>query len=243
MRNSPRRSPITGSWAHGQRAAPAGRILAFVAHPEAVVFDLGGVLIDWNPRHLYRRLFSGDEEAMEWFLANVTTPAWNEQQDRGRRWAEAIEELVALHPEHEQLIRAYHERWDEMLVGAHQDSVEVLAELHAAAVPLYALTNWSAETFDLARHRFPFLDWFRGIVVSGHERVAKPDEAIFRLMLERFGLTPGTTLFIDDAPRNVERARDLGMDAVHFSGADALRAELVSRGLLRSGQRAPRAAT
>ena len=164
----------------------------------AVVFDLGGVLIDWNPRHLYRSLFDGDEDAMEHFLATVTTPEWNLAQDRGRPFAVAIEELVARHPDHETMIRAYWGRWREMIKGPFVDTVAVLADLHERGIPLYALTNWSAETFAMARHQFEFLGWFEGIVVSGQERMAKPDEAIFRLMLERYGLDPERTVYIDD---------------------------------------------
>jgi 2-haloacid dehalogenase len=203
-----------------------------MSKPTAVIFDLGGVLIDWNPRYLYRSLFPDDEEGMEWFLANVTTQAWNEQQDLGRSWADAVAELSADHPDRAHLIRAYHQRWEEMLGGSHQDTVEVLAALKAAGVPLYALTNWSAETFDLARDRFPFLDWFGGIVVSGHERLAKPDEQIFRLLLERFSLAPEATLFIDDNAANVVQAKRLGLDAIHFTDAPRLRADLAARGLL-----------
>lgn len=198
----------------------------------AVIFDLGGVLIDWNPRHLYRSIFGDDVEGMEWFLANVTTPAWNEQQDRGRPWAHAIAELSAEHPDRAHLIRAYHERWMETLGGALEDTVQLLAELKDAGVPLYALTNWSGEKFDLSRDQFPFLEWFEGIVVSGHERMTKPDERIFRLLLERFSLAPESTLFIDDNVPNVRQARRLGMDAIHFTSATGLRTELEARGLL-----------
>src|SRR4051794_6237258 len=134
-----------------------------------VVFDLGGVLIDWNPRYLYRSLFGGDDEQMEWFLANVTTPQWNAEQDRGRSWAEAVSTLVALHPDRADLIRAYHERWTEMLGGAHEDTVALLDRLRSTGVRLFALTNWSAETFGHAVERFPFLAWFEGVVVSGQE--------------------------------------------------------------------------
>jgi 2-haloacid dehalogenase len=200
--------------------------------PAAVVFDLGGVLIDWDPRHLYRSLFVDDEEGMEWFLANVTTPAWNAEQDRGRSWDDAVAELVALHPEHEDLIRAFRERWLETLGGAHEDTVAVLAEVRARGVPVYALTNWSAETFDLARGSFPFLDWFDDVLVSGREKMAKPDEQIFRLMLERFSLAPESTVFIDDSPANVAAANALGIDAIQFVGAPELRRELQARGVL-----------
>ena len=201
---------------------------------KAVVFDLGGVLIDWDPRYLYRKLLA-DEAAVEEFLATVCTPEWNGEQDRGRPFAEGIAELVERHPVHAAAITAYHERWTEMLGGGIPGVVELLAELRAAGVPLYALTNWSAETFGIARERFGFLDWFDGVVVSGEERMAKPDPAVFRVLLDRFGLAPEGALFVDDSPANVAAARELGFDAVQFHGPDRLRRDLRERGLLDGG--------
>jgi 2-haloacid dehalogenase len=198
---------------------------------KAVVFDLGGVLIDWDPRYLYRKLLA-DEAAVEDFLATVTTPEWNAEQDRGRPFAQGVAELVRRHPAHAAAIAAYHERWTEMLGGEVPGTVAVLAELRAAGVPLYALSNWSAETFRLTRGRFPFLEWFDGVVVSGEEGVIKPDRRIFELLLERFGLVPDATVFVDDSPANVAAARDLGMDAVRFHDAAGLRRDLAARGLL-----------
>jgi 2-haloacid dehalogenase len=198
---------------------------------KAVVFDLGGVLIDWDPRHLYRKLLA-DEAAVEEFLATVCTPEWNAELDRGRPFAEGVAELVERHPEHAAAIAAYHERWPEMVAGDLPGTVEVLADLRTGGVPLYALTNWSAETFALTRHRFEFLDWFDGLMVSGEERITKPDPAIFRLLLDRFGLDPQTTVFVDDSPANVAAARALGIDAVRFTGHDRLRRDLAARGLL-----------
>ena len=198
----------------------------------AVVFDLGGVLIDWNPRHLYRTLFDGDDEAMELFLTTVTTPEWNLEQDRGRPFAVAIEELVERHPHHEAMIRAYWARWREMIKGPIHETVAVLADLQGRGIPLYALTNWSAETFAVARHEFEFLGWFEGIVVSGEERIAKPDEAIFRLLIERYHFEPEQTVYIDDSSANVEQARRLGLDAIHFTGAGHLREDLRARDLV-----------
>jgi 2-haloacid dehalogenase len=195
---------------------------------KAVVFDLGGVLIDWDPRYLYRKLLA-DEAAVEEFLATVCTPAWNAEQDRGRPFAEGIAELVERHPAHAAAIAAYHERWPEMLGGEVPGSVEVLAELRGAGVPLYALTNWSAETFGVARERFGFLEWFEGVLVSGEERLIKPDPRIFRLLLDRFGLDPASTVFVDDSEANVAAARELGLDAVRFTGPGRLRRELAAR--------------
>jgi 2-haloacid dehalogenase len=198
---------------------------------KAVVFDLGGVLIDWDPRHLYRKLLA-DEAAVEEFLATVCTPEWNAELDRGRPFAEGVAELVERHPEHAANIAAYHERWPEMVAGDIPGTVEVLAELRAAGVALYALSNWSAETFAITRGRFEFLEWFDGLLVSGEERVTKPDPAIFRLLLDRFGLDPAATVFVDDAEANVAAARRLGIDAIRFTGPEDLRRELVARRLL-----------
>ena len=198
---------------------------------KAVVFDLGGVLIDWDPRYLYRKLLD-DEAAVEEFLATVCTPAWNAEQDRGRPFAEGVAELVERHPAHAAAITAYHERWPEMLGGAVDDTVEVLAELRAAGVPVYALTNWSAETFGVARERFEFLEWFDGVLVSGEERMIKPDPAIFRLLLDRFGLDPEATFYVDDSEQNVAAADRLGFDAVRFTTPAQLRRDLVARRLL-----------
>ena len=201
---------------------------------KAVVFDLGGVLIDWDPRYLYRKLLD-DEAAVEEFLATVCTPEWNAEQDRGRPFAEGVAELVVRHPAHAAAITAFHERWPEMLGGAVGSSVEVLAELRAAGVPVYALTNWSAETFGIARERFEFLEWFDGVLVSGEERMIKPDPAIFRLLLDRFGLDPGATFYIDDSPANVAAADRLGFDALRFTSPAQLRRDLEARGLLSAG--------
>ena len=198
---------------------------------KAVVFDLGGVLIDWDPRYLYRKLLA-DEAAVEEFLATVCTPEWNAELDRGRPFAEGVAELVERHPEHAAAIAAYHERWPEMLAGDLPGTVEVLAELRAAGVPLYALTNWSAETFAITRGRFEWLDWFDALLVSGEERMTKPDPAFFRLLLDRFGLDPGATVFVDDSEANVAAARELGIDAVRFTGPDRLRRELSARRIL-----------
>jgi 2-haloacid dehalogenase len=198
---------------------------------KAVVFDLGGVLIDWDPRYLYRKLLA-DEAAVEEFLATVCTPEWNAEQDRGRPFAEGVAELVERYPVHAAAITAYHERWTEMLGGDISGTVELLAELRAAGVPLYALTNWSAETFGIARERFEFLSWFDGVLVSGEERMIKPDPAIFRLLLDRFGLDPQATFYVDDGPANVAAASELGFDAVRFTGPGRLRRDLETRGLL-----------
>ena len=196
----------------------------------AVVFDLGGVLIDWNPRYLYRRLLP-DAASVEAFLAEVCTADWNHQQDAGRTVAEAVAELSRRHPDRTELIAAYYGRWEEMLGGALDGAVAILEELDAARVPLYALTNWSRETFPIARRRFQFLERFRGIVVSGEEGAAKPDPRIYRALLERYRLEPGGTLFIDDVARNVEAARSVGMESILYSSPAQLRRELAARSI------------
>lgn len=198
---------------------------------DTVVFDLGGVLIDWNPRHLYRRLFD-DEAAMERFLAEVCTGAWNERQDAGRPWSEAVATLSAEFPEHASMIAAFRDRWTEMLAGPIHASVAVLAELKARGVRLYALTNWSHETFPLALQMYDFLHWFDGIVVSGEERLIKPDPRIYRCLFDRYGVEPAQAIYIDDARRNVDAAAALGMHAWWFQGADGLRTWLASHGLV-----------
>lgn len=197
-----------------------------------VVFDLGGVLIDWNPRYLYRKLFDGDAAAMEHFLAEICSPHWNERQDAGRPFAEAEDELIRLHPGKAALIRAWRARFDEMIAGAIEGTVGVLEELRARGTPLYALTNWSAETFAPQRDRFPFLAHFRGILVSGAEGLVKPDPRIFRLLLDRFAIRAEDAVFIDDNPANARAAAGIGMHGIHFRSAGALRGELAALGLL-----------
>lgn len=197
-----------------------------------VVFDLGGVLIDWNPRYLYRKLFAGDEQAMEHFLATVCTSEWNERQDAGRPFAQACAELYAKHPEQRALIEAWLPRFDEMLSGPIEGTVEILAELRARGTSLYALSNWSAETFPRALARFEFLKWFRGIVMSGEVALIKPDPRIYQHLLETHGLSAEDAVFIDDTPRNIAAAAALGFHTIHFTDPAALRAELRALDLL-----------
>jgi 2-haloacid dehalogenase len=199
--------------------------------PTAVVFDLGGVLVDWDPRHLYRKLFA-DEAEMERFLAEVTTQAWNLEQDRGRPFAEAIAELSREHPDRAELIDAFWSRWPEMLGEPHHETVDVLADLRATGIRLLALTNWSAETFPLAIPRYPFLAWFEAVIVSGEVGMVKPDPAIFRILIDRHGLEPARTVLIDDSIANVEAAGALGFRALRFTDAAALRRDLSAMGLL-----------
>jgi len=207
--------------------------------PTAVIFDLGGVLVDWDPRYLYRQLFD-DPDEMESFLAEVTTAEWNAHQDAGRPWAEAVALLVAEHPERRELIEAFHRRWPEMLAGEIPGTVSVLADLRAAGVRLIALSNWSAETFPFARERFEFLAWFEEVVISGDVGVNKPDRRIFDHLAEQFGIEPAAAVFIDDSSANVDAARALGFRAIRFTDATALRRELTRLGLLADAQAGPR---
>jgi len=203
-------------------------------HPTAIdtaVFDLGNVLIRWNPRNLYKKLFGDDVEAMETFLSQVCHTAWNEQQDQGRTWHEATEEAIARHPDQEALIRAYRERWEEMLGGAIEDTVAILDELHANGIRLLALTNWSAETFPIALERFEFLQRFEGILVSGVEGVIKPSPEIFQLLASRYDVDSARAVFIDDHRPNIEGAQREGFHAVQFFSAAQLRKDLVALGL------------
>ena len=195
------------------------------------IFDLGGVLIDWDPRHLYRKLFT-DEQAMEAFLSDVCTVEWNERQDAGRTFSEAVAELMPQHEDKRELIEAFGSRFGEMIPGALDGTVDILRELKARGVQLYRLTNWSSETYPPQRQRFPFLDLFDGIVVSGDEGVIKPDRRIFDILLSRYGISPHEAVFIDDNPANARAAAALGIHGIHFQSPEHLRGELRALGLL-----------
>jgi len=199
---------------------------------DTVVFDLGGVLMEWEPRRLYRTMFAGDDDAMEHFLATVCTPAWNDELDRGLPFATGVDRLIAAHPHHAANITAYQTRWEEMLGPPLDDAVAVLRDLRDAGVPVYALSNWSAETFPVARRRFDFLDWFDGVLISGDVGITKPDPRIFDELCRRFGLDPARSVFVDDRDVNVEGARRYGFTGVLFVSGVSLRAELSALGLL-----------
>ena len=197
-----------------------------------VVFDIGNVLIGWDPRVLYRKIFATEDE-VAWFLGDVCTPDWNLEQDRGRSFADAIAEATARHPAYADAIAAYHHRWAETILGPIAGTVAILDELAAQGTPLYAITNWHQDKFRETRGRFSFLDRFRDIVVSGDERVVKPDPAIYRLLLDRNGLQASSCVFIDDSPKNVAGAEAVGMKAHHFTSPEALRGYLTGAGILR----------
>ncbi|HXQ43460.1 MAG TPA: HAD family phosphatase [Acidimicrobiales bacterium] len=202
-------------------------------HPaiETVVFDIGGVLLDWNPRHLYRKVFD-DEEAMELFLREVCTPEWHDRHDRGESTADSCARLAQVHPQYADEIWAWSTRSEEMVAGPLEDSVAILTDLTDGGIPCYALSNMEAETFPVRFERYAFFALFDGILISGLEGVAKPDRAIFEILLERFGLDAGTTLFIDDNVANLHPASALGMSTVHFESSEALRRSLRAVGLL-----------
>src|SRR6201997_4781135 len=206
------------------------------AHGCVVVFDLGGVLIDWNPRYLYRKLFQHESE-MEDFLANICTAQWNLQQDAGRSFTEACSALKLEHLDKAGMIDAWFERFDEMMAGPIVGTVDILAELREREVPIYALSNWSAETFPFAQKRFEFLQWFRAIFLSAEVRLVKPDPRIFVRFCEKFCLSPEQIIYIDDLQHNVEAARGIGMHAIRFRDPASLHEELVRLGLLRSRAR------
>jgi 2-haloacid dehalogenase len=191
-----------------------------------IIFDLGAVLIDWNPHYMYRTIFSNEEE-MKNFLATICTSEWNEEQDAGRPLAEGTEILVKQFPEHEANIRAFYDRWEEMLGEALWDTVKLFKELKdSGKYRIYALTNWSAETFPVAVSRFDFLNWFDGIVVSGAEKMRKPAPEFYQILLDRHIIRPEEALFIDDNLRNVLAAEKLGIKSIHFTSAEELRTAL-----------------
>ncbi|MBC9912107.1 HAD family hydrolase [Chitinophaga varians] len=199
---------------------------------DTIIFDLGSVLIDWNPRYLYRKIFATEAE-IDNFLQNICTSDWNEEQDAGRSLQEATEMLVANHPAHEAQIRAYYGRWKEMLNGEIPGSVQLLRQLkESGKYKLYALTNWSNETFPLALVEFPFLQWFDGIVVSGREKQRKPFPSFYQLLLNRYQVDAEHALFIDDNLRNVKAAEEQGIDSVHFVHPEQLKDALVSKNIL-----------
>jgi 2-haloacid dehalogenase len=198
---------------------------------KALVFDLGGVLIDWDPRHLYRKLID-DEDDIDTFLSEICTPEWNLKQDAGRALAEATVERISMFPEEKPLIEAFYGRWEEMLGGDIAETVEILRELKDRGETLYALTNWSGETFPIALQRFDFLQWFEGTIVSGTEKLAKPDPTIFHLLLDRYNLQANDCLFIDDSKVNIEAAGRIGFETHHFTSANRLRQYLTRSNLL-----------
>lgn len=189
-----------------------------------IIFDFGGVLVDWNPRYLYKSVFN-DDEKMAYFLHNICHDAWNLEQDRGRSLAEGTQILLDQHPEYSDLIKMFYDQWETML---HSDIPETVALLYQLKphYHLYGLTNWSGETFPIAYKRYSFFKEFEGIVVSGDEKLIKPDPRIFQLILDRYNLVPEESLFIDDNLNNINQAKRMGFHAIHFLNPTQLSMEL-----------------
>lgn len=210
--------------------------MARPAAVEAILFDVGNVLVEWDPRHLYRKIFCGadgtaDEARIERFLAEICTTAWHERHDLGRSPAEQVAERAALHPAYAAEIAAFYDRFQEMIPGAIAGSVALKRRLKARGLPIYGLTNFGVETYAETRRRFDFLREFDGVVVSGEERIKKPDPAIFAIVVERFAVHPATTLFVDDSARNIATASTLGFQTHQFRGTEGLAAALGALGL------------
>ena len=197
-----------------------------------IIFDLGGVLIDWDPRKVYRTIFKTEKE-IDWFFENICTSDWNENQDAGYPIAKATEELVAKHPKWEKEIKAFYGRWVEMLGGPIQETVDIFSQLKQnPSNKFYALTNWSAETFPIALERFDFLQWFDGRLVSGEEKTRKPFPDFYQKLIDRFSIDPSKALFIDDNLRNIKAGESLGIRGIHFTNAADLKRKLTELGLI-----------
>lgn len=199
---------------------------------DTVIFDLGGVLINWNPRYLYRKIFQTEEE-ITWFLEYICKPEWNDMQDAGRSFDEATEILVREFPEYETAIRAWYGRWEETIQGSIHDTVKILEQVRdSKKYKLYALTNWSAETFPWALQNFEFLHWFEGIVVSGVEKTRKPLPEFYQILFDRYKVNPTTAVFIDDNLKNINAGKQVGLNTIHFQDPSQLRKEMESMLLL-----------
>jgi len=198
---------------------------------KTIVFDLGGVLIDWNRRHLYEKIFS-DPDEMDYFLREVCSLEWNSQMDVDKSFLDAIDELVPKYPQYEEQIRAYFPRWEEMIGGVFQGTVNILRELKGGGYSLAALSNWSSETFPLVKDQYEFLSWFSPLVISGQIGYKKPDPEPFQILLHELKLDAGDCVFIDDMEDNIQEARRQGFDVIKFSSPEQLRADLVDLGLL-----------
>ncbi len=198
-----------------------------------IIFDLGNVLIDWNPKYVFDKMFK-DEEKKKFFFENICTMEWNEMQDAGRPIKEATEELLEKHPEWSTYIEAYYGKWKNMLGGSIDETVEIFRELkESGKCKLYALTNWSAELFPYALEMYEFLHWFDGRVVSGEEKTRKPHPEFYQVLLDRFNIKPAEALFIDDNFRNIEAAEKMGIKSIHFTSPQQLKKELVQLNLLK----------
>jgi 2-haloacid dehalogenase len=190
-----------------------------------IIFDFGGVLLDWNPRYFYRTYFC-DEKEMEYFLANICTEEWNAEQDKGRSFSEGIKLLQSQYPEYKEAISLFADKWEDMLKGEMLDSVELLRQLTAKKLRIFGLTNWSAETIPTVYRKYDFFKLFEGIVVSGEEKCIKPDKRIYKILLERYKLDAGVSVFIDDNPANIKSAQELGLKAILFDNITNVQVQL-----------------
>uniref|UniRef100_UPI0039A68227 HAD family hydrolase n=1 Tax=Ornithobacterium rhinotracheale TaxID=28251 RepID=UPI0039A68227 len=197
---------------------------------DTIIFDFGGVLVDWNPRYVFQKYFDTEEE-MEWFLANVCTDEWNMEQDRGRSFAEATQMLQKQFPQYHDLIAKFYGEWEDMLKSEIPETVEILKEL-SQKYPLYGLTNWSAESIGIAYKRYDFFSLFKGIVVSGEEKLIKPEPEIYQVLLKRYNLTPENCLFIDDNAANIKAAQQEKINTIQFTTPENLRKDLAKLHLL-----------
>lgn len=196
-----------------------------------LIFDFGGVLIEWDPRNLYRRYFD-DEEAMEQFLEEIDFMEWNAHQDKGRSFTEGVTELSAKFPQHAQLIHAYHDHWEESIGEPITATIEIVRRLKAAGWPVYGLSNWSSETFPITRRKHNFFDILDGYLLSGEVNLVKPDPAIFQSLLDKIGRRAQECLFIDDSLANIEAARRLGFVCIHYRSPEQLEGNLKQLGIL-----------
>ncbi len=200
---------------------------------KAIIFDLGGVLIDWNPAYVFDNMFADDEEKKKYFFKNVCTSDWNENQDAGYPIQKATDDLIEKHPDWKEYIEAFYGRWIEMLGGPIHETVDIFKELKdTGKYKTYALTNWSGELFPIALERYDFLHWFDGRVVSGDEKMRKPFPEFYKLLLNRYDLQPDESLFIDDNLRNVQAAESLGIPTIHFQSPSQLKTELEKQHIL-----------
>jgi 2-haloacid dehalogenase len=197
-----------------------------------IIFDIGGVLLDWNPRYLYNKIFDNDESRINHFLQVICPQEWNAKQDAGYPIAKAVEERVELYPDFEPQIRAYYGRWEEMLMGEIKGSVKILSDLRQVGYPLCALSNWSAETYQRVKNKYEFFQWFDEILISGSVKVIKPDQAIFELLLDRIQRPADQCLLIDDSEQNLVVAEQLGFQTIQFSSPERLLTDLHQRNIL-----------
>jgi len=197
-------------------------------HIDTIIFDLGGVLIDWRPMNVYLKAFDGDEKKARWFLNNVCTASWNASLDKGKNWQEALDEKIAEFPQFEKQIRLYHNEWELMLNGEISESVEIFKKLKTSAkYRLYSITNWNTETFKITQAKYSFLNWFDAIEVSGHLKMIKPDKEIYLHTIKKYGITPKNSIFIDDNQANIATANNLGINGILFINPGQLRNKLL----------------